>query len=159
MSNTYCTLSQLNSLHDARVVAQLSNDANSTTATDSVVQLLLDIEASNLDTVLAGRVSPVPMTSPPALFTKFVAAWTMKALYLRRGDLPDTIKAQCQEADDWVAAFIKGMVGIPNQTRAQPELTSSGSTDGSSRFDNIPGFSPPPRTTGTSKGASWIGGR
>lgn len=158
MSNTYCTVEQLYALYDERSVSQLSNDNNSTTAADVTLQLHLDVAASKLDGYLTGRISPVPMTSPPMMFTRFVAAWTMKTLYLRRSDCPTTIANDVKEADDWIELFIKGIVGIPNQTRAQPEITSSGSTDGTSRFDNIPGFSPGPRSTGTSKGLNWNGG-
>lgn len=65
MSNPYITISQFNQLYDMKVLAQLSNDQQSSDALQTTIQMALDIQAGELESVLSGRVT-LPIT--PQLF-------------------------------------------------------------------------------------------
>lgn len=150
MSNAYCNYAQLVLLYDKRVVDMLSNDTNQPVPT-TAVEMALDTAASRFDSIFTGRAT-LPISPMPLILTKYVAALAMRHLYARRSDLPDEVKADAKEADQWIKDYINARVNIPGQARKQPELTSSGTLDGTSAFDGIPYFSPAGSLTSTSKG-------
>ena len=150
MSNVYCDVPTFCALYDVRTMAQLSNDDDVPEATVATIQTILDMEASELDSYLTGRYG-LPLVSPPGVLSKWVAAKTAGRLFARRNDKPKQVEAD----EAWAAEFLKnlmdGRIGLAGIDRAcQPTLSSSDSTDGTSRFDWLYGFGP--SETGVSKG-------
>jgi phage gp36-like protein len=140
MANAYCNISQLEQLYDIRVVIDTSDDSASNNLNASNVNLCLDIAASKLEAVLYNRY-PLPLPSVPPVLTGHVAALAMQRLYARRSDLPKGIKADIDEAQQFLKDLTMGLVGIPGVDRSgAPVLAASGTKDGSSRFDNLAGL-------------------
>jgi hypothetical protein len=61
--NAYCTVQQMLSIYDARVMKQLSGDQNSLAGVLPNIQFHLDMNASELDSHFYGRVE-LPMSAP-----------------------------------------------------------------------------------------------
>lgn len=151
MANVYCSISQLENYIDERQLAQLSNDTNSDTRNDTKVQALLDAEASELDGILTGRF-PLPLTTVPAVLTKWVAVRVIKRLYSRRQDLPGDVKEDFAWSEEWRDLLLARKISIPNMTQPQPVLYSSEDMAGKSITDNVRYFDRRPSDTSTSKG-------
>lgn len=150
MSNAYCTPSQLFALYDERTLGMLSNDDNTRAANTSRVQTILDIQASELESHLAGRYA-LPLAIVPAVLTKWVAAKAASQLFGRRSDKPKGVTLDEQWADNWIKQLKDGDVSLPSvDTDAVPRLVDSDFTDGRSRFDRVFGYTPSP--TGPSRG-------
>lgn len=114
MANAYCTVDQLCALYDLRVIGMLSNDSDSRTVVSPTVQLLLDMQASELDSYLDGRYDLTTVhATPPAVCMKFVGGSTMGRLYARRNDMPDEVKADVEWAADWVERVRKHEIKLP----------------------------------------------
>lgn len=128
MANAYCTLAQLEWLVDTRATAQISNDSNSNQANQSNLQALLDIAASDLVTVLTGRVA-LPLTSVPPILTRWVGAKAAELIYGRRGDLPKQVKTAVEWADQWAKDFIAGKVTIGDRLGPDALCDDSATSD------------------------------
>lgn len=142
MANAYCTIDQLGSVLDARVLGELGNDDGSATANAAKVQELLDMAASELESYLNGR-WPLPLTAVPKVLTRWVAVKTVELLYGNRTDLPQAVKDQIEWSDKWIDLLMKGLVSLPSQTRQGAVLQQSDRRDGSSRFDSLRYFDRP----------------
>lgn len=140
MSNAYATISQFYDRHDARSMAQLSNDRGDGTVLNQRIQNLLDSEASFVDSILTGRYS-LPLVDPPSLLTNFVCDKTAIQLYGRRADRPRSFDVLEARWDKWVEDLMSGLVQLPDQTRQNytPELVAA-ENQGQSQFDNLPDF-------------------
>lgn len=140
-------------LYDSRVLAELSNDTDSATEDSTTLQFVLDVGASEVETELTGRIS-LPPGTVDLILTRLVAAKAVSGAYMRRGNLPDAVKLEYQWMEDWFEKFRNRLVKLPSAAwAAQPQLYSSGSKDGTSRFD--PGaafFDRGPTATETSRG-------
>jgi phage gp36-like protein len=153
MSNAYCTSAQFFTFYDIRLFSQLSNDSNSRNANQTTIQFLLDVQASELESYLAGRFA-LPLPSVPMVLTKWVAASTADRLFARRSDQPEKVKADAEWADKWIKELVSTRVSLPNIERAVgPELGASNFADGRSQFDNIKNFDRPASESSTSGGA------
>ena len=155
MANAYCTLSQLTDFYDERTLGMLSNDQNVRAADEDRIQSLLDVAASELDSYLDGRFSIVPPI--PVVLTRWVAVRTAAFLFARRNERPKQFDADETWMTQWMNDLINGRARLPGASTMLPEITSSDTFGGESRFDGVRGFSPPPSRTGTSKGARWPG--
>jgi len=135
--NQYCSITQLKMLYDLRTVIELSDDTATNTEQDTTLQFVLDVAASDLDSVFTNRF-PIPLPTVPLVVTGKCAALAMKRLFSRRSDIPKGIQADIDAADRWIEQIIAGRVNIPGIDRNAPTLSYSGAKDGSSRFDHLP---------------------
>ena len=157
MSNAYITIAQFESYFDVRQVAQLSGDSNSRVAVDSVIQDLLDTAASEVESALTGRYALPVLDSTgavPLVLRKAVAMFAVYNHYLRRGSVPDGIRAEVEAIRAWLQKVIDREVGIPGVGRSNmPRLVASEYTDGRSRYDSGAAFfDRGPSSTSTSGG-------
>lgn len=155
MSNPYATSDDLFAAMDRRSALELSGDDNRHEGQPAHINALLDMQASELDSVLQGRYGSVPLsvTPVPPILTKWVVAKTQRALFARRGSIPKEVQAESEWADEWLQKLMDNKVGIPGlpgPSRVQPALQDSNYTDGRSRFDWI--FNQHPSKTGPSGG-------
>ena len=139
MANPYCSITQLRQLFDSRTVDALSSDDGSGSQQASTLQLLLDTEASELESYLNGRYG-LPLAQVPPVLTKVVGSMVMRSSFMRRSDVPKGAQAAIEWVDKWLENFIAGRVNLPRMMRtgAIPTISHSGALDGSSRFDNMP---------------------
>lgn len=152
MANDYCTIAQFQMIYDSRVMDELSNDTDSTVGNDTNIQFLLDLAASELDSILSGRYT-LPLTTVDLVLTKFVAVKAVERMYARRNDLPEAVKQDIEWANQWIQDLKDRKINLPNVTRANaPNLYSSNYKDGRSQFDHVPFLDKPPTSTSTSKG-------
>ena len=128
MANPYCSVAQLQVLYDMRVIGMLSNDANQSALNTSNIQLLLDMQASELESSIDGRWSLAAVqANPPMVLTKWVGATTMQRLYARRNDEPKEVAADAAWAKEWIELLREGKVDLPSLSRGtQPYQISGG---------------------------------
>ncbi len=165
--NPYCDYATFFDLYDIRQMGMLSRDDNLRSPLQVRVQKLLDMQASRLDSYLAGRWSlplggttrwDVANGTMPGAFTIWVASHTAERSYLRRSDLPQAVKDDLKESDEWLKDLLMGVATIADTTGAPLDrstiatLDSSDFTDGRSRFDNRRDLFPPASPTGPSRG-------
>lgn len=141
MSNIYCDIPGLQARYDERTIAELSSDNDSGTLNSTKVNIILDDQASELETILNGR-WPLEGESPlwvrPVVLTKYVAAKTMERLYARRVDIPDGTDRDIKWADQWAEDLIDGSISLPRQPRGnQAELLASRSFKGFSMTSGV----------------------
>lgn len=132
--NVYCTKAQFALLYDVRTMHQLSQDDGTGEAFGvGSLELMLDLAASELEAVLAGRFA-LPLVSVPKILTRWVAVKAAERFYQRRVGSPDKLADDVKWADEWLELLRLGKVGLPGNVRAQaPQLTSSESLRGVSR--------------------------
>ena len=138
MANPYLSLPNYYLLSDMRTVKDLSNDQSSAVGNSAATQYIIDVCASQVDTVLAGRITlPIPTPPGPPLFLAgLVAALADRMMFGRRADLPKGIAAKAAAADQWLQDFKNGGVSLPGVPFASvPQLQNSDSVNGQSRFD------------------------
>ena len=157
MSNAYISIAQFESYFDSRQISQLSGDSNSRVAVESVIQDLLDAAASEVDSALTGRFALPVLDSTgnaPLVIRRAVAMIAVYNHYLRRGSVPDGIRAEVENIRAWLQKVIDREVGIPGVGRSNmPRLVASEYTDGRSRFDSgARDFDRGPSSTSTSGG-------
>lgn len=141
MSNPYLTVAQFNLLYDVRTSTELSDDTGAGTGNDAATQLIVDLAASEVDTLLQGRYGlPLVPATIPAVLTKITAVKAIRSLFARRADLPKGLQGDLDWAAKWEEDFIAGKVNLPGISRdgAVPAMPISAAADGSSRFDNLP---------------------
>lgn len=118
MSNVYCTIDQLFAVFDRRTMLEQSGDDNSHEGQLANIQTLLDMQASQLDSVLQGRYGTVPLTDTvPAVLSKWVAVTTAARLFARRNDIPQQVRADLEWAEGWMKELMDNKVGLPGVSR------------------------------------------
>lgn len=118
-ANPYCSVAQLGDLYDLRVLGMLSNDNSSKTVLQSRVQLLLDMQASEMESHVDGRWDlGAVRANPPPVLMKWVGASTMGRLYARRNDMPKEVAADVEWSETWIAMLRKGEIKLPGFDRA-----------------------------------------
>lgn len=153
MANSFCTLAQLYAVYDYRTLSQLSNDNNQREAVETRIQTIMDMQASELESMLAGRFA-LPLSVVPLVLTKWVAVTTAARMFARRADAPKGFDRDLKWADDFMKNLMDGQFQLNGVDRAKgPALHYSEYTDGRSRFDQVANFDRPPSDTSTSRGS------
>jgi hypothetical protein len=159
MANSYITTNQFCALFDWRTAAQLSNDMNSRQLNAETLQLLLDIEANEMEATITGRYDllSVQQLSPMSgMLTKYVGVRANCRLWSRRSDRPKAVDKDEEWADKWKSDFELGKIIIPGlQPAAQPVLENSNSLQGRSRWADVYGQPPSPTAP---DGQGWLDG-
>lgn len=139
--NSYCTIAQLGTYYDTRLIGELSDDTGSNQVIDVIVQMCLDTGASKLDSVLNNRwalPAVLPNGNAPLILTQTVAALSMWFLFRRRQRVPPTfIQSDIMDSQAFLRDLVSMDASIPGLSRygSQPALIASGSFTGASKFD------------------------
>lgn len=92
-------------------------------------------------------------TAIPLVFTEYVISMTRGALFMRRADMPDAVKADMDKWEGWLNNFMLGLISVPGTTStAQPVLVDSNWPAGQSDFDGIFGTPISPTSTVNTSG-------
>jgi|SRR6185437_8034791 len=116
--NAYCTVDQVMLMYDLRTVLDLSGDDNRHEGQAPTLQFLLDMQASELDSVIQGRYGSVPLAGElPLILTKWVGVTGCRRFFARRNDEPPQLKSDAEWADQWMEALMDNKIGIPGVAR------------------------------------------
>jgi hypothetical protein len=145
MANSYCTLDQLNAFIDRRVLTPVANDGDGINQSETRQQLILDLQASWMESNLAGWYAfPIVDSTTgaaPLVCTRYVALTALVPLLGRRLAEFPALAHMVAGAEKWLESVGKYQAGIPNVTRlatAHPALVSSDNMTGAPDTEYLP---------------------
>ena len=107
----YITIVELEARSDARTVAELSNDSNSTARDDASVNAAISDASDLVDAKLRCR-KAVPLSVVDAIIKRIVADLSLVGLAKRRGEISETLKERERGAIELLDSIAKGELQI-----------------------------------------------
>jgi phage gp36-like protein len=144
--NKYCTVAQMQQMYDSRTIAELTGDTDAGVLVPATLQLHLDMQASELESILYGRYT-IAANNVPLVLTRWVGVKAWASLFGRRAKLPQELARDLDWANKWIEDLQIRKVGIPGYTPdgqmsiiSDSPMADGGQPQGGSRFNNIAFF-------------------
>lgn len=118
----YITQDDLQNQISERRLIELTDDAKAGNIDGEKVSQAIDDAQSEVDGYLASRYS-IPVATPPALLKNLTSTIAVYKLYLRRGQVPESIRRAYDDARATLKDIAKGLADLPIET---PAVASGG---------------------------------